>query len=580
MLRSRNKSANRFSRVSICIIAAFFLASLFSTGCADTLKNIRFYRPEPAPPDQSELDSKAEELINIYIDSVKRWDYDSAMDALDELTAINARMYYPLDFYRSFLYLRLGKYDESLELINLLSPGYFNTDFLQARAEIYKSMRRYDESVGDLEKFITATGTEKSYPLYLYRQVAMEIGNADKAKEMLDLLVRNHPLDRYTLFCRIYEALDNRDFATAEDVMQRLASMRITDEGGMFDSEFYSVYLIFARARMAYEQGEIDRAIDILKAIPDSWEYMTGAWTTLAWVEMAHGRFAEAKILCLEGIARFGGTDHLINLGYQLPASTTDMKNPTRFLRHDTVASLFANLGMLELMEGNIDSAISCAETALSINYYETSAYEVKSSALELKGDIDGAISVAISGLTKNKYSGSLIRAYAELAKSAPAAVPQGSPSAESMLSDEMKRCENMCRVYTENLKARMDFALVREALEIEDSCGFYQWASELFPERYDVMTGHAVCLAESGDIEPALIVFGKFNYFPDIPILVAIYKRAEKKKNANLLEFANHLRQLYDPERRLDSLLEPFITGAIKAIESASDSDSPDSET
>jgi tetratricopeptide (TPR) repeat protein len=522
---------------------------------------------------------RGNELIQQYMDSVSDWDYESAQEAIDELEKMNMELGYPIGFYRVFLLLRLGRYDEALEMVNTFEPTLYNTDYLQLRAEIYRDMHRLDDARTDLENIRLVAPAEIPYVLFLLRNIEIMSGNPDKAGEMEKLLGDRYPLDRYTRFCTLYKALQERDFRVAEEILNRMSSTRILDETGEDLTAFYAPYVLFGRAEMAFDQGDVDRAVDILTAMPDSYPLITTVWTQLSYAGLAYGRFDDARAWSIEGIVRCGGLDKLRELRIDVPESAADYEPQPELLRCDDAAYLFGVLGNVYLMEGDFDMAIACAGTAKGINPYETGAYTTESLALELKDDYIGAIGAAVAGLTKNPYDDTLARIYARQAESAPQAVPPDAPSPESLLDARLEANRRLYEAYPQNPDCACSLASILESLDMDGACELYRESYEELPQRIEIAMSYAGCLASSGDVDSALAVADNFSLHLDLPWLADMYRNAESSGNEGILAFADRIRERVDPDGEFDSLLDPLAENARSAVESAAAIENVESE-
>jgi tetratricopeptide (TPR) repeat protein len=546
------------------LIPILFLL-LIHTGCNNLTKPSQF---TPDEPNLGDIQLRQAELIEQYMDALTDWDYAAAQEAIDELRELPLDIDITYDFSQAFLDLRLGRYDDALELVERMEPDIYTSDLLQLRAEIYMKMHRLDEARSDLLNFLEARPGDRAYIYFLLREIALAEGDVEKAGELENLLFDNYPIHRYSLFTEFYKAIRERDFRSADEVLERLSTSRMLDETGQDETDYYSIYILFGRADLAYRQGQYDRAVEIYKGISELRPLAASVWQILAMLGLVYGNIADARQWSIEGIVRSGGAEILGEIGIEIPLDLQDPDPDPGPLRNDNVGVLLTYLGQISLMGGAFDRALACAECAIEVNPYATGAYSLKSRALEMMDDPAGAVDALIAGLRLNPSSDVLVCGYARLYEDARYVLPPTAPDPALLLENILVVNRNLYEAWPMNAEDACNLALVLDASGEESGCDLFREAHEIMPERFDYASSYAWCLADYGDSDGAILILENFEIPLDLPWLIGLYGHAEDETNQGSFKLADWVRGQVDPYGVYDELLDPHADAARNAVD------------
>jgi tetratricopeptide (TPR) repeat protein len=415
---------------------------------------------EEPVPDPREVYVSLSEAINDY-------DFGEARRLLNVLNSIPDIDPMYVAYSEAYLKYRLGLYDNALVLANSLNPGIYNHKYLELRSAIFTAMGDLDSALNDLDTIMLSRREDETSRRDLLWDLLIQTGQWGEASN-LENEIDSDPSPQYNDLYNILErAILNRDFATAEQIIERMPSLPDMVQGGY--SDFYAPITHIVRARMYFEQGEIDRALENLWELGSEYERITTGWTNLAELALKAGRYGEAKSAAIEGIIRSGGWEVLDSLGivYDYPGSVLTEYSP---MRHEEVAYLVAVIGRMFLADGDVRGPIQYATKALEINKYTSFAYDLLSIAYEFNGDIDKSIENTVSGMELFPYDRELMLRYVRLSKMAPDSVDPTYPDPDEIYTELLGWAEGYREHFPNDPKSAFLLARVLDFASTDDA--------------------------------------------------------------------------------------------------------------
>jgi len=540
------------------LVLAFLAVS--SAACAGLQQKVdsavdQLLNVQPSSTSSEENAVDPDTLVLQAADAINSRDYAAAITALETLKAHPEHDYYWATFAEAYLDNRLGRYDEALSLVNSLSPGPFHTDLLKLRAEIYFNTHRLDQAAGDLETIALGGMGPDSLVLYMLWSVDMEEGKVDRIREIEAQLEGRGSLDENDMFALCERAILRRDFVTANQALDRLPNLPSTIDNPL--SSFYDPSVLMSRARIFFEQGETERALEILSGIRDEYPRVTSGYPVAAEYALTLGRFDDARNEAIEGIVQSGGRDYLTQLGISVLQMPTNADSPQGPLRRCEVADLLVVVGRTALATGGVDEAIRCAEKALELNPYQVGACILKSIALETQNDVAGAIGAVALGMRLAPCNDEAAVRYVTLAKRAPHAVGPADPDWERVLEELLERTRGVHELYPDDPGGAYVLARALSLAGDESSNELLHRAHEASPFRWDIALDYAASDAERGDVERARRILQNFRIPIDLAALVELENRVGETGSEGLAEFLSWLRSEMDPEGRFSPVLD-----------------------
>jgi len=543
----------------------FAITLIFALGCgpgSSIDRTIERIMGKPSGPSSSTAPAEDPYTLGYeIIEDLNVRDFAAARDKIDRLKTMRGRDDRWTQYAEAYLDYSVGQYDEALRILNALNPGPHDTSYLDLRAYTYFSMNRLDDGRADMETLLLADPADASHPLRALWNISLEKGEFDKARDYEGQLEARPQLSADDMLATFDRALLELDFDMASDALKRLPTLpsMLNNPG----SEFYDPEILLYRAKLATAKGEIDRAVDILKSMPQELPNVTANWPVLAWLGVTVGRYDDARLWAIEGAIRVGGEKNLADLGIPIPESLRGVKPVGGPVRQDDLSSLLACIGFTSLADGNPSEAVACADEAFKVNRYNQSALLLKSSALKVEGDMPGAMKAAVDGMALAPYDSYIAMQYLSLAHTAPAAVESGFPDTEKVMSDELAKAKGYNELYPKHPPGLYVLGRLLELAGDQNAGDYFRQAYETWPYSVDYAFSYAAWLAGAGDTAQAIEIIHRTGPPRDLPWLVEFYRRAAETGSEDLLDFANWLRTQMDPQNEWSQYIDPLAQTA-----------------
>ncbi len=542
----------------------FAITLIFALGCgpgSSIDRTIERIMGKPSSPTSSPANADPYTLTYEIIDDFNARDYAAAREKIDVLKTTRGRDDRWTQYSEAYLDYSVGEFDEALRIMNTLNPGPYDASYLDLRAYTYFSMNRLDDARADLETLVLADPRRASSALWGLWDISLKKGDFDKAREYEGQLEARQELDINDVLASFDRALLEQDFDSASDALKRIPNLPSALNNPA--SEFYDPDLVLRRASLATAKGEIDRAVDILKLMPEELPNVTENWVELAWLGVRIGRYDDARLWAIEGAIRVGGERNLADLGIPIPESLRGVEAVGGPVRRGDLSGLLEEIGAVLLAGGDPAGAVACADEALKLNPYSVDAPFLKSSALSVEGDASGAMRAAVDGMAVAPYDSYIAVQYLSLAHAAPAAVESGFPDTEKVMSDELAKAKGYNELYPKHPPGLYVLGELLELSGDQNAGEYFRQAYETWPYSVDYAFSYAAWLAETGDTAQAIEIIDKTGPPRDITWLTEIYCRASETGSKDLLDFANRLRSQMDPQNEWSRYIDPLAQAA-----------------
>lgn len=490
------------------------------------------------------------------VDAINKRDYQGAMENLERYESSG---YYDTMWARqteASIHSRLGNYDRALEILNELGPDMYMTEALELRAEILVSMHRLDESRQDLEQAALASGDQRdAHTLYRLWTIALTEGNAEEIRKLEAEMDSRPKSDVYDMYGIYYRAVMDRDFDTARQALDRIHNLPSTTEEMI--ATYWDPYLILWRAQLLFEQGEVDRSLEMLEHMGDEYPRTTDQYPIIAFYSLECGRYDYALEAAMKGLIYLGEERFLDDLDPPVPDDIRDIQPLSGPQRSEDIAELLVTLSQLLIADGDVRGSMECARRAIELNPYSEGGYILASTALEISGDIDGAIETASRGLEMTPYSSAMCTKYIWFAKRYPSRIDADDPDPETVVAETIDIIGGFLDVYPRSPETAYFMGRLLQVAGEEGRLQYLETAWRESPVQWQYGLAYAAGLAETGQLEDAYEVIDDMELPTDLSWLFELSARAERIQSTELAEFVDHLRERMDPDNRFADFLD-----------------------
>ena len=506
-------------------------------------------------------DEKTAREIGVAINSRRYGEAEKLLDGYLHVPGNNGFW----DYYaKAFLLVRLGQYEEALQILNDMEIDIYHTDQISLRAEIYIDMHMYTDARKDLENALLASRTQKGMLAYALWDLAIREGRVEDAKELLDEMATYGANDQYALSCAFENALYAGDIALASSLLEKLETVQV--ETGYGESENFNSSLVLSRAEVAEAQGDFDRANDIYIGLAKQIPTITSAWITPCRNALETGNFRDARNWAIAGLVQCKASDILKEMNVMAPPDVVDNDPEDTLLRQDDAAQLLTVLGWVSLASAGFEEARAFAEKAIEANRFEEDAYLLNAKSYIVEGRKQEAVDAVIRGLKIAPDSDELRFMYVTLAAMGVKSVIDNVPDPKKILAEISEETENLHSAFPSNPVFMNACARVRTLADRDGALELFKSAYEAEPSRSSNLVGYASALALSGDFDSAVKLAAESNFPADISILTDLYDLAGMKKSPDLIKLTDYIRKKIDPENKWGIIIDPRRTEAEKS--------------
>ncbi len=549
------------TQILLVLILALIGCSAQQADVGDRLDELLGREPIANETEEDRWES-AYEVSYALVAAINDRDYIAAFELLDILKEHPQRDQFWTRYIEAFIYCRLGRFDETLQILNELRPTSYNTGALELRGICYVSMNRLTEARRDFEDIDLTFPGGNSTALWNLWQISLSLGDFERAAEIERVLGERNTLDTRDMLATFDRAILNRDFVEAESAVERLPNLPTTIDDPFAD--FYDPTVLQARAQLEIARGEIDLGIEIMERIPGEIPGVTFTWPELPSLGLTIGRYDDAEFWAIKGILLSGGLEILEELEIDIPGSLDEYRSISRLLAHAETASLLASLGYVALNRGETDQALRFADKAIEMNPYETNAHLLMSSAHEIEGNFSEAADAAATGLLTAPYDMAVVVNYVRLAQRAPMALGPTDPDPGEVLTEILERSRDRYEIFPLDYMTQYNLAMTMH-LAGEDGWEIYIGeALETWPFSINFQMEYIVSLALNGDLPGARVLYGNFDVPANLPWLVELYNRVIDTGSSDLLDFTSWLRSEWDPSGAYNPFLDAIAETAL----------------